>query len=281
MSLYVATDTGLSLALTPDSDDWGQQLSYSEMIGDTFPLRPVSWSEKEQIFYAADYGIDGRIKGWEPLSDERNANRSDNQGYYCISTFYAKTDQNVAVSLTPAVEIAEGINGAGTYLIGTPLWDSSEIRHNNAGQGAENAVRIGIKVTRLADDISLTENVEFYIYEPNCDTHADGSNGYVNTPSLDGTDTLIPEERIIKQTASYWQEAEPVQRDVQIHTFGEFVGSTELFKLKKNEMVQIQLYIWLEGQDVDCSNKIKEAKIMANIQFKADVEGQSGLVPIE
>ena len=281
MSLYVATDTGLSLALTPDSDDWGQQLSYSEMIGDTFPLRPVSWSEKEQIFYAADYGIDGRIKGWEPLSDERNANRSDNQGYYCISTFYAKTDQNVAVSLTPAVEIAEGINGAGTYLIGTPLWDSSEIRHNNAGQGAENAVRIGIKVTRLADDNSLTENVEFYIYEPNCDTHADGSNGYVNTPSLDGTDTLIPEERIIKQTASYWQEAEPVQRDVQIHTFGEFVGSTELFKLKKNEMVQIQLYIWLEGQDVDCSNKIKEAKIMANIQFKADVEGQSGLVPIE
>lgn len=281
MSLYVATDTGLSLALTPDSDDWGQQLSYSDMIGDTFPLRPVSWSEKEQIFYAADYGIDGRIKGWEPLSDERNANRSDNQGYYCISTFYAKTDQNVAVSLTPAVEISEGINGAGTYLIGTPLWDSSEIRHNNAGQGAENAVRIGIKVTRLADDNSLTENVEFYIYEPNCDTHADGSNGYVNTPSLDGTDTLIPEERIIKQTASYWQEAEPVQRDVQIHTFGEFVGSTDLFKLKKNEMVQIQLYIWLEGQDVDCSNKIKEAKIMANIQFKAEVEGQSGLVPIE
>lgn len=281
MSLYVATDTGLSLALTPDSDDWGQQLSYSDMIGDTFPLRPVSWSEKEQIFYAADYGIDGRIKGWEPLSDERNANRSDNQGYYCISTFYAKTDQNVTVSLTPAVEIAEGINGAGTYLIGTPLWDSSEIRHNNAGQGAENAVRIGIKVTRLDDDNSLTENVEFYIYEPNCDTHADGSNGYVNTPSLDGTDTLIPEERIIKQTASYWQETDPIQRDVWIHTFGEFVGSTELFKLKKNEMVQIQLYIWLEGQDVDCSNKIKEAMIMANIQFKAVVEGQSGLVPIE
>ena len=281
MSLYVATDTGLSLALTPDSDDWGQQLSYSDMIGDTFPLRPVSWSEKEQIFYAADYGIDGRIKGWEPLSDERNANRSDSQGYYCKSTFYAKTDQNVTVSLTPAVEIAEGINGAGTYLIGTPLWDSSEIRHNNAGQGAENAVRIGIKVTRLDDDNSLTENVEFYIYEPNCDTHADGSNGYVNTPSLDGTDTLIPEERIIRQTASYWQETDPVQRDVQIHTFGEFVGSTELFKLKKNEMVQIQLYIWLEGQDVDCSNKIKEAMIMANIQFKAVVEGQSGLVPIE
>ena len=281
MSLYVATDTGLSLALTPDSEDWGQQLSYSDMVGDTSPLRPVSWSDKEKIFYAAEYGIDGRIKGWEPLSDERNANRSDNQGYYCISTFYAKTDQNVTVSLTPAVEISEGINGAGTYLIGTPIWDSNEIQHNNAGQGAENAVRIGIKVTRLADDNSLTDNVEFYIYEPNCDTHADGSMGYVDTPSLDGTNTLVSEDRIIKQTASYWQETEPVQRDVLIHTFGEFLGTTELFKLKKNEMVQIKLYIWLEGQDVDCSNKIKEAQIIANVQFKAVIEGQSGLVPVE
>ncbi|MBE7066861.1 MAG: hypothetical protein E7385_04850 [Ruminococcaceae bacterium] len=281
MSLYVATDTGLSIALTPDTDDWGQQLSYIDMVDEAAPLRPVSWSEENQIFYAAEYGIDGRIKGWEPLSDERNANRSDNQGYYCMGTFYAYTDQNVTVYLTPAVEISDGVSGAGTYLIGTPLWNSDEIMHDNAGKGAENAVRIGIKVTRLADDNSLTENVEFYIYEPNCDTHIDDIEGYIDTPSLDGTDTLVPRERIITQTTSYWTEAEPVQRDVQIHTFGEFTSSTELFKMVKNEKVQIKLYVWLEGQDVDCTNKVKEAQIIANVQFKAEVEGQSGLVPIE
>jgi hypothetical protein len=37
----------------------------------------------------------------------------------------------------------------------------------------------------------------------------------------------------------------------------------------------------LEGQDVDCDNRIgHEAKITANIQFYADPGGQSGMDPI-
>ena len=48
--------------------------------------------------------MDGRLNGeWEPLSDERNANRNDDDGYYCIATFYATSDDTMKVSLTPAV----------------------------------------------------------------------------------------------------------------------------------------------------------------------------------
>ena len=282
MSLYVATDTGMLLAMTPDSEDWGQQLSYIDMVDKTSPLRPITWSDKDQKFYAAVYGVDGRLTGkWEPLSNERNANRDDSYGYYCIGTFYAYTDQNVTVSLSPAVEIEEGVKGSGTYLIGTPMWDHGSVSHYNAGKGAENAVRIGIRVTRLDDDNNLTDDSIFYIYEPNCDKHLDDTEGYVDTPSLDGTDTLVPRERIITQTTSFWAETDPVEKDVWIHTFGEFTSPTELFKMKKNEKVQIQLYIWLEGQDVDCTNNIKEAQILANVQFNAKIDGQSGLKPIE
>ena len=282
MSLYVATDTGMLLAMTPDSEDWGQQLSYLDMVDETAPLRPVTWSEKDQKFYAAVYGVDGRLTGkWEPLSDERNANRDDVYGYYCTGTFYAYTDQDVTVSLSPAIEVEEGKKGSGTYLIGTPVWDSGKVSHRNAGEGAENAVRIGIRVTRLADDNSLTDDVLFYIYEPNCDKHTDGSEGYVDTPSIDGTDTLVPKERIITQTTSTWVETDPVEKNILIHTYGEFTSGTELFSMEKNEKVQIKLYVWLEGQDVDCTNEIEKAQILASIQFNAEVDDQSGLQPIE
>ena len=54
-----------------------------------------------------------------------------------------------------------------------------------------------------------------------------------------------------------------------------------LYSLKANEIVQIDLYVWLEGQDVDCRNEIgQSAQIMASIQFDANESGQSGMDPI-
>lgn len=283
LSIYVNTPVGLQIALSPDSEEWGQQLSWLDMVSETSPLRPVTWSDKDQMFYAAVYGIDGRLTGkWQALSDERNANRTNYEGYYCIATFYAKTDERVNVSLAPPVAIDGGENGSGTYLIGMPIWDAENVEHHNGGEGAENAVRIGIKITRLGEDHQpIDEAPQFYIYEPNSDTHADGSTGYIATPSIDGTESLVPAEQLIPQTATTLSEADPVQKDVQLHTFGEFTADTDLFSLDADEMVMIQLYIWLEGQDVDCTNAIEEAQIMANIQFSSTTEHQSGMVPVD
>lgn len=282
MAMYITAPSGLELALTPDSAEWGSQLSFLDMIPETTPLRPVTWSNADGIFYAASYGIDGRLTGrWQPLSDDVNANRDNYEGYYCVGTFYARTGENVTVSLSPAVEVSEGVAGSGTYLIGTPVWDADEIAHQNAGLGAENAMRIGIKITYLDTGLLPIEDSSlFYIYEPNCDTHADGSVGYVPTPSIDGTNTLIPEDKLITQTHSTWTEADPVQNGVQVYEFGEFTSPVELFYLKAEQKVMIQFYVWLEGQDVDCTNRIEEAQILANIQFSAAFEGGSGLQPI-
>jgi hypothetical protein len=283
MTVYVSTHSGLELALDPTSEEWGNSISFLDLVTESAPLRPVTWSDKDQRFYAASYGIDGRLQGnWQPLSDERNANRDTYEGYYVLGTFYARTGQDVTVSLTHAIELEEGVSGAGTYLIGKPMWDSEAILHHNAGQGAENAVRIGIKITYLDDNGQADNEASlFYIYEPNCDSHTNGSDGYVETPSIDGTNSLVPSEYLIKQTHTDWTESDPVQNGVQIFTFGEFQTPVELFSLKKDHRAMIQLYIWLEGQDIDCTNSIEEAQILANIQFKAVPDNQSGLDPIE
>lgn len=283
MALHVNSPTGLELSVEPDAEEWQLQLNFSEIIGKVAPLRPVTWSQKENRFYAVSYGYDGRVNEiLEPLSDDRNSNKDNADGYYMKGTFYARTFQKVHVSLTSAIEVAEGIQGSGTYVIGKPEWNSETISHDNGGNGAELAIRIGILVEKTdLEGQPKDESAEFFIYEPNYDKHVDREDGYIQTPSVDGTATLIPENDIILQSLNSWQEASPVRNGTVIHTFGEFDSEKELFKLNTDELAKISLYVWLEGQDVDCINAIgHQAELLANIQFTATTEGQSGMVPI-
>jgi len=299
LNMYVATTNGLQLAIDPTQDDWVLQLDFVEIVDETAPLRPVTWSNENQQFFAAVYGMDGRLTGqWEPLTDRRNANKNNLDGYYTLCTFYGRTGTNCRVSLSPAVEVDDGIDGSGTYLIGTPVWNQETVSHENGGQGAETAIRVGIRITPVDGQGEELEDREplFYIYEPNADLHISQEAGYVVTRSIDSLldDTqdavqsdeedpvpLVPEEQMIIQTASTWTEAYPVERTVVIKDLGEFTTDTKLIDMSAGEMVRFDVYIWLEGQDIDCTNQINQAQILANLQFTAETDGQSGLVPIE
>lgn len=285
MNMYINSQAGMELSADPLAEEWKLQLDFRDLVDVTTPLRPVTWSDKNQQFYAAAYGADGRqmpMDTWQPLTDERNANKDNLDGYYIKATFYVRSGVAVDVSLSPAVEVDEGINGSGTYVIGTPLWDSQSVLHNNGGLGAENAIRIGIRITPVDMTGAPKDGTsEFFIYEPNMDTHMDGTTDYIATPSIDGTEHLISEDHMIRQTASTWTEVYPVQRNVVIKALGEFKENPKLFTLNSGEMVMVDLYIWLEGQDVDCTNKINGAQILASIQFAGDAGSQSGMKPIE
>lgn len=285
MEMNVSASVGIQLAETYDAEDeaWGQVLDFQNLIGEETILQPASWSARQNSFVTAYYGTDGRTiqNKFTLLTDEQNANRSDEHAYYVKGTFYARSDTAVSVSLGEAVEVNEGVNTAGTYVIGTPVWNDQRILHEDGGFGAETAIRVGLRITPID---ALTGRAydasEFYIYEPNYDVHMDENiTGDVITESVDGgnyEDTAY----MIYQTASTWTEAYPVQRDVTVKSLGEFVSDTYLFSLEADEMVKIDLYIWLEGQDVDCTNLIDEAQIVANVQFDAEYGGQSGLVDI-
>jgi hypothetical protein len=180
------------------------------------------------------------------------------------------------------VTLEDGTQSAGTYLIGTPVWNGQTVLHDDGGSGAENAVRIGFRITPVDEKGEATGSSQFYIYEPNCDSHTDTEGGYIETPSIDGTATLVSEDHLITQTSSIWTEASPVQRNVTLRRMGTFTSDTELFTLEAGEMVRIDLYIWLEGQDVDCTNAIgTEAQILASVQFAADYGSQSGMESID
>lgn len=284
MGMSVASGMGMEIAFDPDSEEWTQYLDFREQLEEMAPLKPITWSEKEQCFFGAQFGLDGRISEiTERLSDEANTNHTSSNSYYMKNTFYARTGEPVKVSLSPAVVGGDGTQGAGTYLIGTPVWNNESIRHDNGGNGAEYAIRVGIGITKYdAETKARLEDPVFYIYEPNCDGHVTGETGLVETPSIDGTETLVPEERMIRQTTSRWEETYPIERDTVVREPGEFTTDTQIFQLNTDEMAKIDIYVWLEGQDIDCTNAIgEEAQIFANIQFLAEAEQESGLEYIE
>lgn len=285
MNLYVNSAPRLELSLDPAAGDWTLQLDLQDMMPASTPLRPITWVAEEQCFYGAAYGLDGRLldfSRWEKLSDERNANKDNLDGYYIKLTLFARATSDVKVSLSPAVEVDQGIYGAGTYVIGQPTWNAESLSHDNAGLGAEYAVRLGIRVIPVDPSGNPTgEEERFFIYEPNCDGHTDGSTGYVNTPSVLGAEHLISSDYLIRQSQSTWTESFPVQQGVVVKTLGQFQDDAFLFQLDTDEMVKLEIYIWLEGQDADCIAQIREAQILACIQFDADPVGGSGLIPIE
>ena len=280
MALYISSAKGVMLSAdkTLPWEEWELHLNYSEYMPENTLLKPATWSDSEGVFYAAEFGADGRIRGIShDLTDERNANGTDSEAYYAKFTFYARTDYNMTVFLADPTE------QSGNFVVGTPEWNSEEIIHNDGGQNAKNAVRIGFRITKFDENgAPLDEDPKFIIYEPNCDVHLDYSRDYKVTPSIDGTESLVPADRLIRQTATAWVEADPVQYNVVIYHYGEFLDNTKLFDIDEDQTVQIDLYLWLEGYDEDCTNKIgKAGKIIAGIHFDARSRDGSGMDEID
>ncbi len=278
LTLYVNAHAGLGIAWNKNSEEWGQHLNFGDVFGEDTILKPVTYSDKNDAFYAAILGHDGRIASIsDELSDERHTNRNDSEGYYVKFTFYAHTDENVTVSLAKAAE------HSGTYVTGAIEWDEEKLRHYSAGYGAEQAIRIGFRITKYGvDGMPVEEAPTFLIYEPNGNIHIDGPFGYENTSSIDGGESLVPDDRLIKQMKTGWQEADPVQRDKVTYWYGDFLTETKLFDLDADCTAQIEVYLWLEGMDKDCCGRLSEdAKIFANLQFWSESRINTGTETIK
>ena len=305
MNMYVTAGSGLELTTELHDGEWTTALDLSEAedlkhLDGALPfLRQTSWSDAEQCFYGPVYGYDGRLRklvSWFILDDGTHANRLDDNGYYLKATFYARSGQTTEVKLLdPVSQREKQIPGDGTYVIGYP---------DNTGKGPEVAVRLGLKMTYVdSNGIPLAENDQspplMYVYEPNADWHADGvTQGYLPTYSIHD-----PMAELVDPASG--------RRIIQNFTFGgnigEFLENPTLFSLNPGQIIRIELYLWLEGQDADCTNLMSAVpedvdwdnlseeeerfdyyinnyrQIRANLQFTGTTEDQSGmeLIPME
>ena len=156
----------------------------------------------------------------------------------------------------------------------TPNSTATFTGNNNAG--AENAVRIAFLeegTTAIGSSKSAIQSMrggtssDLYIWEPNANTHS--STGIANAFSLfgqtisannaplsySGVTGAIPAAQNITlgQATAARYPAYFANVDVDYKTETGFSTNTQIFDLRAG-ITKYRVYIWLEGQDVDCEN---------------------------
>lgn len=257
MRVQIKSMDGLKIAWEKNPEQWEERLNYQDVVSANTVLRPVTYSYRNDAFYIAKYNNSGRIVSFDQRIDEKkNANREDDQSYILKFTFFAHTDADVTVNLS------DSLNGTGTFLCGELGWDEDSLSNYTMTSGVEMAMRIGLRICPLDENgEEIIEEKSIVVYEPNSDLHLNGKTGYKATPSIDGTANLLPEERIYAQSVTTWEEQFPVKKGEVNYSYGQFLTENEpLFSLSEGNTAKIDVIIWLEGQDEDCSNVIGEDK---------------------
>ena len=266
MQINVGADNGILLAWERNAEEWLPTLNYEDAVTAETALRPSTYSYEEDAYYAVQYDRSGRVQSTDvKLSEEKNANRIDDQAYLVKFTFYAKAGADVGIFL------ADSNNGRGTFLCSALEWDSENFVNYNQTTGAELAMRIGLRISlyETEDESELKESA-FAIYEPNADKHIDGSSGYVETLTPNGQ-PLAPLSAIYTQSATTWEEKFPVKKGEVDYDFGTYFGEEKqpIIVMEANTIAKVEVIVWLEGQDIDCTNQIgTSSKILAQIAFE-------------
>lgn len=263
--------------------EWDVTLDLSAVLDDTSSLRACTWSQSKGAFFAMTYDEDGRSQGATlQLSDEANANGAQDS-YYTWVDFWVRGPSAGRVALSAqALAVDETTAGTGTYLIGSPVRNGSAVQHQNTAAGLETALRVGF-LCQPADAATgaLQGAGRFVVYEPNADRHVDPElSGVQSTPGIDGTAELVPEQDLLRQTASRWNDTAAPTADALVEV-GEFSGDTELFAVDPATMQKVRLYLWVEGQDIDAVDDAMgaETAILANIQLESIADtGSTGIV---
>ncbi len=279
ISISLITENSVLIALDQDGEpgEWNSFLDLSAILENENPLQPVTYSAEDNELYKIYYGDDGRPAGL-------NTTESAEDHYIEVTYWLSCSTTYVEIQLATPEDDINGDMGSGTYLVGEPIWNSETISHDDGANGGETTIRIGFEIQETDLEYNPIGESEFFIYEPNADTHVDGSTGYIETSSTDGTATLVEDEYLIIQNTSSWTESDPILEGSVVYEMGEFIQNQVLFTLSSSSLVKITMYIWMEGQDVDCSNMAIAAEnlLLANLQFTTsdeNVDSPTGIVP--
>lgn len=183
------------------------------------------------------------------------------------------------------------------YMSGSITQDPAKMADE---KGLDNAVRVALikgtdaaGVTADADNQSAvtalsTAGGSVMMWEPNYDTHTEKGIengvglGWVATGALSATD---PTSNAQIPYAGVNKEVENVELSVATaaHASGAFTDMTPTWATKKSEIPSLEIpdgltagatkfrvYVWVEGQDIDCENYASGSDLIYNLSFSLD-----------
>lgn len=211
---------------------------------------------KMEMFYGQVTSSDSGA--WQ-LSASKETDTKGTEGRYIVFDTFLKVDKESPLTLTSSSGV--------TYT-------------DDTSKGLENAARIAFVTlgnTAADSDLSTIQGLNTdstsYIWEPNYDkhtsyaiTHAKDTYGDTITSTTgalayNGIKAEITTPVAIASTdAQYFGAVTPA------YTTPTTMTDTQIFTLKAG-VTKVRIYMWIEGQDVDCENNASGANIKFDLQF--------------
>ena len=273
-NIDVKVQTEGSLEISADGTDWKALVDYNNIISvhDTNYRTSINQlpSYIKPVSTTGNLDPNGLMQMYlGVISNDEEENGEETTGNYITFDIFLRTTSTKDLYLT----------------------NESKIFYNGTSTGTENATRVAFIVegntptgTSLDTIQSLsTQNTNnVYIWEPNYDTHT--PNGIANARSVygitttetngqplayDGIKTTFTEPVELSKATStiypnYFETVNP-----KIKTTKNYTEFQPLFTLIEG-ITKVRVYMWLEGQDVDCENNASIGNLTLALQFSTN-----------
>ena len=240
-------------------------------------LEPVSSvmdieNGKVKLFYGvASNNSDGDYVLETTRSVEEESFGNESSGKFIAFDLFLKVNKDTDLYLTPESNVTYG---------------------GDTSFGIENAVRFafvleGSTFTGSSLDViqglSTNDRNDVYAWEPNYDVHT--ANGVSNARDIyginigttsdkvdyDGVVSEFSKDKnvtIDKANSKYFPEYFGSAK-IDFYTISGFSNNVKMFNIK-NGISKIRVYMWIEGQDVDCENNASIGNVSLNLQFSSN-----------
>lgn len=282
--LHIKVQAQGGIEISTDAQEWNTILTQEDIVNahetyenstNQLPLtmEPVSTgknvsSGKLEMYYGYTENIGNDYILMANKTEETEGSGEASNGKFMAFDMFLKTTNDTKLYLS-------NTSGA-TYQGTTP--------------GIENSVRFAFLIEgnlpttadyKTIQNLNNATSDTTYIWEPNYDTHSE--NGIKNAKEVYGIDTktnnneqilydglvanITKNDKILIADANNTNYPELFKKvDVDYLTSSNFDSNIEIFSLKAG-ITKVRVYIWIEGQDVDCENNSAVGDIEFNFQF--------------
>ena len=274
--LQVNVQAQNGLQISTDAINWKAVLSKDDITGVAYEgcinqipatMEPVSTagnvtSGNLDLFYGTvNPGDTGEYE--ITATKEADATKGTN-GKYMAYDIYLKVDTPSNLKLTTASNVLSPTNSG--------LQNSSRVAFLVQGHADT-----GTDATTLYAVNNGTAD-ELYIWEPNYDTHSAAAVQHafstygvtINQTDVqqtyDGIKAQIDTGIQLKQANATANNTYFARVTPKINTETTFVENQEMFQLQAG-VTKVRIYIWIEGQDLDCENNASGSEAQFNLQF--------------
>lgn len=276
-SLDVNVEASNGLQISADATNWKTIISNADLTqgytGSTnmLPAQVSAVSTDGQVdtttghlnMYKGDVGADDTTGDYN-ITATKSTEASGSTGDFIAFDLFLKVDQDKEIYLTTSSKVTakEGTDDKG-------LKNTARVGFVTLGTGTSDS-----SVTTL-QGLNNAISSKAIIWEPNADTHtsygtAEGTLYGIDTTGATTTyygltqaiGTAIPlKDALTGTNTTYTTQVTP-----NLSTAADYTQSQVIFSLKAG-VTKIRVYMWIEGQDIDCENNASGTDISYTLQF--------------